>query len=191
VRGLRTLNGKMIQHQLSLYYSNYPNKEAAPIPSAISYYHFMDESFHFNTSKIIGHEIPRSLEAPTKFETWVINRGVAGCQNDHFHFSATIKGIFWYEPALFPVLHKILQSSIFGMNASEAQEMLRLCFTQENDAIHAAYGMHRTANESYKAYVEPIDYLGKRNRDMAIMGNNSIPAYLERNDRALREFKTA
>lgn len=69
--------------------------------------------------------------------------------------------------------------------------MLRLCFTQENDAIHAAYGMHRTANESYKAYVEPIDYLGKRNRDMAIMGNNSIPAYLERNDRALREFKTA
>jgi hypothetical protein len=190
VRGLRTLNGKMIQHQLSLYYSNHPNKEAAPIPSAISYYHFMDESFHFNTSKIIGHEIPRSLEAPTKFETWVINRGVAGCQNDHFHFSATIKGIFWYEPALFPVLHKILQSSIFGMNASEAQEMLRLCFTQENDAIHAAYSMHRTANESYKAYVESIDYLGKRNRDMAIMGNNSILAYLERNDRALREFKT-
>lgn len=190
VRGLRTLNGKMIQHQLSLYYSNHPNKEAAPIPSAISYYHFMDESFHFNTSKIIGHEIPRSLEAPTKFETWVINRGVAGCQKDHFHFSATIKGIFWYEPALFPVLHKILQSSIFGMNASEAQEMLHLCFTQENDAIHAAYGMHRTANESYKAYVESIDYLGKRNRDMAIMGNNSIPAYLERNDRALREFKT-
>ena len=180
----------MIQHQLSLYYSNHPNKEAAPIPSAISYYHFMDESFHFNTSKIIGHEIPRSLEAPTKFETWVINRGVAGCQKDHFHFSATIKGIFWYEPALFPVLHKMLQSSIFGMNASEAQDMLRLCFTQENDAIHAAYGMHRTANESYKAYIESIDYLGKRNRDMAIMGNNSIPAYLERNVRALREFKT-
>ena len=190
VRGLRTLNGKMIQHQLSLYYSNHPDKEAAPIPSAISYYHFMDESFHFNTSKIIGHEIPRSLEAPTKFETWVINRGVAGCQKDHFHFSATLKGIFWYEPALFPVLRKMLQSTIFGMNAREAKEMLRLCFTQENDAIHTAYSMHRTANESYKAYVESIDYLGKRNRDMAIMGDNSIPAYMERNIRALRRFKT-
>ncbi|MCA2928625.1 MAG: P-aminobenzoate N-oxygenase AurF [Burkholderiales bacterium] len=191
VRGLRTLNGKMIQHQLSLYYSNHPDKAAAPIPSAISYYHFMDESFHFNTSKIIGHEIPRSLEAPTKFETWVINRGVAGCQKDHFHFSATLKGIFWYEPALFPVLHKILRSPIFGMNTKEAHEMLRRCFTQENDAIHTAYGMHRTANKSYKAYVESIDYLGKRNRDMAIMGNNSIPAYLERNVRALRKFKVA
>lgn len=191
VRGLRTLNGKMIQHQLSLYYSNHPNKETAPIPSAISYYHFMDESFHFNTSKIIGHDIPRSLTAPTAFETWVINRGVAGCQKDHFHFSATLKGIFWYEPALFPVLNKMLQSPIFDMNAQESREMLRLCFTQENDAIHEAYAMHRTASESYRAYVDSIDYLGKRNRDMVIMGSNSIPAYLERNVKALRNLKAA
>ncbi|TAL38455.1 MAG: P-aminobenzoate N-oxygenase AurF [Alphaproteobacteria bacterium] len=187
IRGLRTLNGKMIQHQLSLYYSNHPDKERAPIPSAISYYHFMDESFHFNTSKIIGHDIPRSLDPPTAFEKWIVNRGVTGCQRDHYHFSATLRGIFWYEPALFPVLKKMLMSPHFGFNAKDAQEMLKRCFTQENDGIHAAHAMHRTANESYKSYVESITYLDARNRDMAVMGGNSIAAYLERNARALEK----
>ena len=188
IRGLRTLNGKMIQHQLSLYYSNHPDKEHAPIPSAISYYHFMDESFHFNTSKIIGHDIPRSLDPPTAFETWVVNRGVTGCQRDHYHFSATLRGIFWYEPALFPVLKKMLMSPHFGFNARDAHEMLKRCFTLENAGIHAAHGMHRTANESYKSYVESITYLGKRNREMAIMGGNSITEYLQRNARALERL---
>jgi hypothetical protein len=188
VRGLRTLNGKLIQHRLSRYYSEHPNQEAAPIPSAISYYHFMDESYHFNTSKIIGHDIPRSLELPTRFEAWIINRGVRGCQQDHFHFSATIKGIFWYEPALFRTLHKMFQSSIFGMDDRDARDMLRKCFTEENDATHSAYELHRIANESYQAYVESINYLSVHNREMRLMAGNSIPAYLQQNINALRNL---
>lgn len=188
VRGLRTLNGKLIQHKLSEYYTQHPNKEAAPIPSKISYYHFMDESFHFNTSKIIGHEIPRSLEPPTAWETWVINRGVAGCQRDHFNFSATLKGIFWYEPALFEVLHKLFTSEHFGMTPSESMHMLQLCFCAENDGVHQAYELHRTAHESYKTYVDSITYLEPGNRNMQIMGANSITRYLQRNTAALKNF---
>lgn len=191
VRGLRTLNGKLIQHQLSNYYSAHLDKENAPIPSKISYYHFMDESFHFNTSKIIGHEIPHSLESPTPFETWVINRGIAGCQNDHYHFSATIKGIFWYEPALFEVLYKIFRSPHFAMNDPEAKEMLRQCFAKENDGITQSYELHRTAFESYKAYVDSITYLDKANRNMSFMGSSTITKYLARNAKALRAFHPA
>ena len=33
VRGLRTLNGKIVQHQLSRYYTNHADKENSPIPS--------------------------------------------------------------------------------------------------------------------------------------------------------------
>lgn len=189
VRGLRTLNGKMIQHKLSNYYTTHPDKENAPIPSKISYYHFMDESFHFNTSKIIGHEIPRSLKPPTAFETWVINRGVAGCQRDHFNFSATIKGIFWYEPALFPVIYKIMRSKHFGMSDEEAREMMRKCFCEDNDAVRDSFELHRTAFESYKAYVDDITYLERRNRDMAIMGANSLESYFERNRASMRAFR--
>jgi len=189
VRGLRTLNGKLIQHQLSNYYSQHADRDNAPAPSKISYYHFMDESFHFNTSKIIGHEIPRSLEPPTAFETWIVNRAVWGCQKDHYHFSAAIKGIFWYEPALFPVLYKIFRSSHFGMTDSEAKDMLRQCFAIENEAIHQSFALHRTAVESYKAYVDSIAYLAAGNHAMTVMSGNTISKYLERNVKALRNFK--
>ena len=188
VRGLRTLNGKLIQHRLSRHYSEHPQQESAPIPSAISYYHFMDESYHFNTSKIIGHDIPRSLEVPTRFETWMINRGVRGCQQDHFHFSATLKGIFWYEPALFPTLYKLFRSPQFGMGEREARQMLQRCFAEENDAIHRAYELHQIASRSYQAYVESIDYLSADNREMKLMSGNSILAYLKRNISALRRL---
>lgn len=191
VRGLRTLNGKLIQHQLSDYYMRHPDKENAPIPAKISYYHFMDESFHFNTSKIIGHDIPNSLAPPTPFETWVINRGVLGCQKDHFHFSATIKGIFWYEPALFNVMYKVLRSPHFGMDEGEAKEMLRLCFAVENDAITQSYDLHRTAWQSYITYVDSITYLNRQNKEMEIMGKNSVHRYLETNANALRNFREA
>ncbi|HEY9678490.1 MAG TPA: hypothetical protein V6C76_10805 [Drouetiella sp.] len=189
VRGLRTLNGKQIQHKLSGYYTNHLDKDNAPIPSKISYYHFMDESFHFNTSKIIGHEIPRSLEPPTKFEKFVMNRGIAGCQKDHYNFSATLKGIFWYEPALFPVLYKMFRSSHFGMNDLEARRMLQRCFCEENEAVHQAHELHETALESYKVYVDGIQYLDNQNRHMQIMGDSTIEKYLIKNRAALRNFK--
>lgn len=191
VRGLRTLNGKMIQHQLSRHYSESEDQDAAPIPSKISYYHFMDESFHFNTSKLIGHEIPRALPPPTAFDRWVMNKGVAGCQTDHFHVSATLKGIFWYEPATFPVLYKLFRSRHFGMDDRGARDMLSLCFTKENDGVIAAFDAHRTARESYRAYVDDVGYLNAQNRDMAIMGRNDIARYLRRNRAALNGFKAA
>ena len=191
VRGLRTLNGKMIQHELSRYYSDHPEKDKAPIPSKISYYHFMDESFHFNTSKIIGHEIPRALPKPTAFDTYVMNLGVAGCQKDHFHVSATLRGIFWYEPALFGVLYKLFRSKHFGMDDRGAKAMLQACFCQENDAIIAAFDTHKTAYMSYRAYVDDVTYLNQSNRDMAVMARNSIPAYLRRNAAALNRFRGA
>ena len=188
VRGLRTLNGKLIQHKLSNYYTEHPDKDNAPIPSKISYYHFMDESFHFNTSKIIGHDIPKSLAPPTAFEKFVINRGIAGCQKDHLHFSATIKGIFWYEPALFRTIYKVLRSTHFGMGDVEARLMLERCFAEENDGINQSYALHRTAFESYKSYVDSITYLENQNREMSIMGKSTVEAYLERNARALANF---
>lgn len=188
VRGLRTLNGKLIQHQLANYYMQHPNQQQAPIPAAISYYHFMDESYHFNTSKLVGQDVVRSLDKPTAFETWVINRGVAGCQKDHFHFSTAIRGIFWYDPALFKVIYKLFRSSTFSMDHHEAKNMLMACFGQESAGLHASFDMHRTAVESYKAFVESLHYLSAPNRNMQIMAKNSIANYLQCNKQALVRF---
>jgi hypothetical protein len=148
----------------------------------------MDESHHFNTSRLIALEIGRSLDPPTPFEKWVVNRGVRGCQRDHFHFSVTVNGIFWYEPALFPVVYKLLRSPQFNMERREALEMMRRCYCEENEGQHRSCALHRTARESYRSFVEPIEFLTPENRDMSVMGDNNLQRYLRENRRAMNAF---
>jgi hypothetical protein len=180
VRGVRTLNGKLVQHKLSNYYQKYPDQENAPIPSKISYYHFMDESFHFNSSTIISHDIIQCLKQPTEYEKFIANLGIRGCQKDHYHFSVAINGIFWYDPALYPTIYKLLTSSVFNMDDKEAKEMIKKCFTQETEGLHRSYKTHREAVESYKVYLEKLDYVWKSNQQMSLMKSNSIEKYLQR-----------
>ncbi|AFZ18356.1 P-aminobenzoate N-oxygenase AurF [Allocoleopsis franciscana] len=188
VRGIRTLNGKLVQHKLSNYYQKHPHPEKAPIPAKISYYHFMDESFHFNSSTILSHEVVKCLKPPTVFEQFVANLGLRGCQRDHYHFSAAINGIFWYDPALYSAIYQILRSSIFNMDDHEAKEMMQLCFSQESEGLQRSYQTHREAIASYKVYLEKVDYAWKINREMSLMASNSIPQYLATQKKALALF---
>ena len=180
VRGVRTLNGKLVQHKLSNYYQKHPNQEKAPIPSQISYYHFMDESFHFNSSTIISHDVINWLKPPTAFEKLVGNLGLRGTQQDHYHFSTAINGIFWYDPALYSTIYQVLRSPIFAMSHTEAKEAVRVCFTEETEGLHRSYQTHQEAMESYKAYLEPLDYVWQSNKQMSLMASNSIAKYLKR-----------
>ncbi|MGB3495989.1 MAG: hypothetical protein WBA57_24890 [Elainellaceae cyanobacterium] len=186
VRGLRTLNGKLVQHKLSRYYQTHADPDHAPIPAKISYYHFMDESFHFNSSTLLSHEVVNCLKPPTQFESTVANLGIWGCQKDHYHFSAAINGIFWYDPAIYSTIYRLLRSPLFGLEIEEAKAMLHRCFAQESDGLHRSYQTHQEAMESYKAYLTPISYAGTRNRDMALMAKNSIATYLNIQRRSLR-----
>ena len=188
VRGLRTLNGKMVQQRLSQFYQKHPDQENAPIPSAISYYHYMDESFHFNSSCIIGHDVISSLPSPTPFEKLVGNMSIIGCQKDHSNFSAVVNGLFWYEPALFSPIYKILRSDIFSMDEREAKEMMRLCFCRENEAIHSSFDTMTTAIESYKKFLDPLDYVNQTNKNLSLMRKMNIEKYLQNNQRALTRF---
>lgn len=191
VRGLRTLNGKLVQHQLSNYYKQHPDQAHAPLPSAISYWHFMDESYHFNTSRLVGLEVPRSLEPPTAFERWVVNRGVAGCQRDHFNFSVVVNGIFWHDVATFPVIYKLFRSKVFGMDRGQALAMMEACFARESEGLGEAVKTHGTAADSYCAFIEPVAWLEPANREMRGMRRSSPGAYLARNRKALARFRPA
>lgn len=188
VRGLRTLNGKQVQHSLSKYYLDHPNKDASPIPSQISYFHYMDESFHFNSSGIISHDVIHSLKPPTSFERMVANKSLFGCQKDHFNFSIAIKGIFWFDPALFRTIYKLLRSPIFGMSDEEAKKMIGECFTKESDALHQSHRFHQTAVESYKAYLAPLAYVSHENKEMSLMGQSTLQGYLKTNRNAFEKF---
>ncbi len=186
VRGVRTLNGKLIQHQLSKLYSNDPDN--ASIPARISYCHFLDESFHFNSSTIISHDVVKSLRAPTGFERWVANLTLRGTQKDHYNFSTAINGLFWYDPALYAKVYKILRSPLFDLGKDGAKEMMEACFARDNEALHLSAKSRRTALDSYKGYLADIDYVDRANKEMAIMSGNSVAKHLETNTRALRQF---
>lgn len=185
VRGVRTLNGKLVQHKLSQYYQNHAEKENAPIPAKISYYHFLDESFHFNSSTLLSHEVVTCLKKPTPFETFVANLGLRGCQKDHAHFSVAINGIFWYDPALYSAIYELLRSPVFAMSDPDAKQMISDCFTQETAGLHRSYQTHQEARASYQVYLEKVDYAWKSNREMSIMASSSIPRYLATQKKAI------
>ncbi|ATH07975.1 P-aminobenzoate N-oxygenase AurF [Halobacteriovorax marinus] len=189
VRGLRTLNGKIVQHQLSKYYTDHEDKENAPIPSKVSYYHFMDESYHFNSSNIIGSDIIKNLKKPTAFESFIANLGIKGTLKDHSNFNISVNGIFWYEPAIFETLLKLLTTKVFGMSEKDAIHILKECFTKENQGIVEAFETHQTALESYRNYLSNIEYVSKSNKNGGSMNKTSIENYLTENRRQFFEFE--
>ena len=190
VRGLRTLNGKLIQHQLSQFAQSFESVDAAPIPSRISHYHFMDESFHFNSSTLLSHGMMTCLPQPTTWEAWVANRGIQGCQQDHAQFSVAINGIFWHDPALYGVIYAILRSPVFGLDAPETLALMQACFTTETAGLHRSYVTHQEALAAYRVYLEPIHYAWGSNREMVLMAkSSSIARYLGQNRRSWRRFQ--
>jgi hypothetical protein len=184
VRGLRTLNGKLVQHKLSHFHQHIPDIEQSPIPTRISYYHFMDESFHFNSSTILSHDVVKCLKPPTVFEQWVMNLGIWGCQQDHYHFSVAINGIFWYDPALYLTIYQVLRSPQFDFSDQDAKTMLHRCFTAESEGLHRSFQTHQEACASYQAYLDKLDYIWPNNRTMSLMASNSIEKYLHRQRQA-------
>lgn len=188
IRGLRTLNGKLVQERLARYHDELTELDRAAIPARISKAHFIDESFHFNTSRIVAHEIPRLLPPATRAERWAVNRAVEGCQRDHIPASVAINGIFWHDPALFPTIYRLFRSEVFAMDRVEALHMLELCFGEESDGLHASIATHGNAVSNYRAFVDGIDILSPANRDMAIMAKTSVESRLRANQAALRRF---
>jgi hypothetical protein len=127
--------------------------------------------------------------APTAFESFVANLGLRGCQRDHLNFSAAINGIFWYDPALYGKIYRVLRSPLFDLADKDAKEMIRRCFTEDSEGLQRSYLTHQEAMESYKVYVEKIDYLWKSNREMSLMASNSISQYLATQQSAFQRFE--
>jgi hypothetical protein len=189
VRGMRTLNGKIVQHQLSRFYNEHPDKDNSPVPSKISYYHFIDESFHFNTSTVVGHDVINSLPKPSKLEMHLGNMALHGCQKDHYNFSSAINGIFWFDPAMYSTIYKVFRSKIFNMKHEEAVEAIRKCFCEENEGMLASYKTHRESVDSYKAYLHDFQYVNKSNRNLEVMAQNSVEKHLKTNRKGFEHFK--
>ncbi len=188
VRGLRTLNGKLVQHQLSQHHQKADDPERSPIPAKISYWHFLDESFHFNSSTVISHDVVRSLRAPTAFERRVVNLGLRGCQQDHRRFSVAINGIFWHDPALYDAVYAVLTAPAYGLAPADARDLMRRSFTAESEGLHASAATHAKARDSYKSYLDGLDFVDAVNREQRITARATVPDWLATNRRAFARW---
>ena len=201
IRALRTLNGKLIQHQLAQFFpanastayehEGQTTQSGNTVPSAISYYHFQDESYHFNSSMLLAQDVLRSLPPPTAFEKKVANMALLGCQKDHANFSTAVNGIFWYDPAVFPSLYRVLTSSVFGLERQEAVELLRATFCEENAGMHASYETHQKACASYRKFLDGMTYVSPGNLEMKRMGKMTLGLHLKQNRKGFRRFEGA
>lgn len=188
VRGLRTLNGKLVQHQLSLHHTKANDPETSPIPAKISYWHFLDESFHFNSSTVISHDVVKSLKPPTAFERWVVNQGLLGCQKDHRNFSVVVNGIFWHDPKLYDAVHAVLTSPAYGLGAGEARALMEATFTREHEGVHAAANLHATARDSYKQYLDGLPFVDAVNLEQRITAKAGVADWLATNRAAFARW---
>ncbi len=189
VRGLRTLNGKQVQHQLSQHHTQAPDPDLSPIPSLVSYAHFLDESFHFNSSTIISHDVVRCLKPPTAFERWVVNQGLLGCQRDHRQFSVAINGIFWHDPALYDALFAVLTSPGYGLAAADATHLLRRTFSEESEGLHASSATHAKARDSYRSYLDGLPFIDAANAEQRIISKASVAQWLATNRRGFAKWE--
>jgi hypothetical protein len=137
---------------------------------------------------VISHDVLKSLREPTPFEKWVANQGLHGSQRDHYHFSTAINGLFWYDPALYPKVYKILRSPVFGMSDRQARLMMASCFAEESEGLHASAKSRQIAIDSYREYLADLEYVDRTNKEMAIMRRNSVERHLSTNRHELQRF---
>lgn len=188
VRGLRTLLGKIVQHRLSRHHADFADPADSPIPSQISFFHFQDESYHFNSSTIISHDVLKTLPAPSRAERMIMNQTIAGAQRDLRPFSVVGDGLNWHDPQTLSVAYRVLRSKAFGFSHRGALDMMERIYCGESDGMHRAFATHETAIASYRKYLADIDYLTEDNRQVRQAADTSIAAVLAENRRAFARF---
>jgi hypothetical protein len=189
VRGLRALNAKLVEQQLAQHYMKYSPQEQAPIPMKVSYFHFMNESFHFNSSTIIGLDVVNSLKEPTLFERRIANKTIQEFQREQFHFSTVLRGISWFDPAMFKTVYRLLRSPIFAMTHSDSMYMMRQCFTKETEGAQLSFEMHQAALKSYREYIDDLRYVSKGNREMIILSGQTFSKHMKTNRKVFERFE--
>ena len=188
IRGLRTLNGKLVQHQLAQFAQSFADLPDAPIPSQVSHYHFLDESFHFNSSRLISQDVSRCLPSPGWLDKRMTNMAIMGCQKDHYHVATTLNGLFWFDPAAFPIIYQLLRSRLFGLDHQEAKSMLWKCYGKENEGTAASFSSQSTAIESYQNYLSGMQHISRDNHELNRMRLNTPQKHLAVNRKALKRF---
>ncbi len=184
------------EHARAMYYKRLQAQSLPiPAPTALSYYHFLDESFHSTTSQIVGQEMYKDFGKGSPYEVFVANLALLLTQKNVIRYHSGLScGLparcFRSDVEFMRFIHQILQSPIFEMSGVEALEWMRKCFGIEHEGFYVAQHYHRKLMKDLKNYFASISYLWPVNREMQFGDEWGSVAYgVQASQQAFRQFE--
>ncbi|MCU0535565.1 MAG: hypothetical protein MUD14_16870 [Hydrococcus sp. Prado102] len=165
--------------------------EYIPTPTAVSYYHLLDEAFHTTISQTIARDMYKDFPAPTAYEKFISGAIVAQMQRNLLSgLSGILPGRCVYDDEMLMVFYyKLLTSPLFGMEKREALDWLEKCVCQEHQGYHTGLKYHQSLLELMRRLFNRLDYQWSINRDMGIMAaGGSIEKALVKNSQTFKQF---
>ena len=148
------------------------NAEFIPVPTSVSYFHFLDESFHTTTSKTIAQNLYRSFSKPTVYERFIANITLYLMQLNLKGLSGAIPYRFIEDdPSFIGYFYQLLQTPLFDLSASEALYWLEKCFCQEHEGFHLTFNHHQRLLSNLRQTFVDVEYFWPVNREMRLMAS--------------------
>ncbi|KOP24603.1 hypothetical protein AMR41_19590 [Hapalosiphon sp. MRB220] len=166
------------------------NTEFLPAPTAVSYFHFLDESFHTTISKTIAQELYKFFPKPTAYERFVANISIYLMQLNLKSVSSVIPYRFIKDDfSLMFFFYQLLQTSLFDMSATEALYWLEKCFCQEHEGFNITLNSHQHLLINLRQLFGCIEYLWPINYEMRLMNSvNNTNKVIQSNIQTFKLF---
>jgi hypothetical protein len=165
--------------------------EYIPTPTAVSYYHFLDEAFHTTISQTIAKDMYKDFPKPTGYEKFISGLIFYMVQRNLLSgLSGVLPGRCVYDdPMLMLFYYKLLRSPLFEMETKEALDWMEKCFCQEHEGYHTGLKYHQSLLESMQRLFSRLEYQWPVNRKMRIMAaGGSISKAISRNTQTFKQF---
>lgn len=179
------------QRYLQYYRKLAQAKEFIPSPTAISYYHMLDESFHTTTSQLIAQDLYKEFSNPTMYERLLANfMFYRGQQVMLSGLSGVMPATFRNDAPFIAPLYQILRSSIFNLSHEDSLFWLRQSLCHEHEGHHMNLKHHHRLLTTMRQAFQPLSYLWNSNRNLDVMASGAdIQKSLAGNARALEAFE--
>ncbi|MEM7591786.1 MAG: hypothetical protein AAF383_09765 [Cyanobacteria bacterium P01_A01_bin.83] len=195
IRIIANLYLKNMEHGIAKYYQKLKQQgEFIPAPTAVSRYHFLDESFHTSISQLLAQDAYRDFPQATAYEKLVANLAIYKMQ------SGTLGGIsavfphryFADDHSILELVYRVLLSPLFGMSHSDALHWVKCCFCQEHQGFHEAVANRQRLLKELRRFFADFDYLWSVNRNMSLMASSGgVEQAIQNNRRIFSQFASS
>ncbi|MEL6453302.1 MAG: hypothetical protein AAFQ40_01130 [Cyanobacteria bacterium J06623_5] len=192
VRMIANLYLKNMEHAIAKYAKRLENAgDFVPAPTAISRYHFLDESFHTTISRLLAKDLYKAFEKPTRYEKLVANSVIYKMQKGTLGgLSAVLPHRYFPDDfTIFELLYQLLRSPVFAFSQSEARLWMARCLCEEHEGLHIAAANRQRLLKELRDFFASVDYLSPANCQMDEMASRGeISAALKQNKQTFDQF---